>query len=90
MTTARSKNGKKGRRYQVIVHNSDEIDFTYVIESLQTVLGYELTQATSCAYLIDHKGSYIVKAFGDKEHAEATVETLVDYGFDAELKDSFV
>lgn len=73
----------------MLIHNSDELDFAYVIESLQVVLGYELTQATNCAYLIDQKGSYIVKTFGDKDHADATVEALLEYEFDAEVIDSF-
>ena len=80
---------KKSTRYKVLVHNSDELDFTYVIESLQVVLGYELTQATNCAYLIDHKGKYVVKAFAEKDHADATVEALVEYEFNAEVIDSF-
>lgn len=89
MTAARSKNGKKSRRYQVVIHNSDDLEFQYVIESLQTVLGYEQTQATSCAYLIDSKGKYAVKAFAEKEHADATLEILLEYEFDAEVIDSF-
>lgn len=89
MTTARSKNGKKNRRYQVIVFNSDELEFAYVIDSFQTVLGYETTQATTCAYVIDNKGQYVVKSFADKEHAIATADMLVEYGFDVEVIDIF-
>ena len=89
MTAARSKNGKKSRRYQVVIHNSDDLEFQYVIESLQMILGYEQTQATTCAYLIDDKGSYVVKAFAERELADATLEALVEYEFDAEVVDSF-
>jgi len=89
MTAARSKNGKKSRRYQVVVHNSDDLEFQYVIESLQMILGYEQTQAATCAYLIDSKGKYVVKAFAEKEHAVATVDTLLEYEFDAEMIDTF-
>lgn len=89
MTIARSKSGKKSRRYQVVVFNSDELDFAYVIDSFQMILGYELTQATTCAHMIDNKGQYVVKSFADKEHALATADLLVEYGFDVEVIDIF-
>tara|TARA_R110000868_G_scaffold408843_1_gene692989 strand:- start:90 stop:260 length:171 start_codon:yes stop_codon:yes gene_type:complete len=51
------------------------------------ILGHELTQACNCAQAIHNRGSYVVKSFGNKEYADATVELLVDYELDAEVID---
>jgi len=78
---------KKSQRYQVLVHNSDDIPFDHVIQTFQMILGHELTQAANCAMAIHNRGSYVVKSFNDKEYADTTVELLVDYELDAEVLD---
>ena len=79
----------KKRRYQVVVYNSDEMSFNYVIDTFQTILGYELVQATSCANLIDQLGKYVVKSFAEKDHATATADLLLESGFEVEIIDIF-
>lgn len=82
------KMGSRKDRYAIVVHNSDDISFDYVTETFQTILGHELTQAANCAMAVHNRGSFIVKSFNDKEHADATVELLVDYELDAEVIDT--
>lgn len=79
--------GKKSDRYSIVVYNNDEMSFTYVIEAFQTILGYELSQALNCAHIIHNKGEYAVKHYSDKEHAEAALEMLYEYGFRADILD---
>jgi ATP-dependent Clp protease adapter protein ClpS len=86
---ARSLNGKKGERYQIIVFNSDEMSFAYVIDAFQSVLGYELTQAANCANLIHNRGEYIVKSYAELSHAEAAFDMLCEFGFRCDVIDSF-
>lgn len=81
------KMGSRKDRYAVIVHNSDDLPFDHVIQTFQMILGHELTQACNCAQAIHNRGSYVVKSFGNKEYADATVELLVDYELDAEVID---
>ena len=76
------------QRYCLIVFNNDEMTFQYVVETFQTVLGYETTQALNCANLIHSKGEYIVKCYSEKDHAEAALEMLYEYGFKADIIDN--
>lgn len=78
---------QKSKRYQVVVHNNDEMSFDYVIDMFQTTLGYEIIQATSCARLIDQLGKYAVKSYDQKDHAAAAADMLVDCGFEVEIID---
>ena len=82
---AQSGSGKKSERYQVVVFNSDEMSFAYVIESFQSILGYELTQAANCANLIHNRGEYVVKSYAELSHAEAAFEMLCEFGFRCDI-----
>ena len=86
MTTVRYENGKS-RRYGIVVYNSDEMSFDYVIDAFQMVLGYDVTQASNCANLIHSRGEYIVKSYSELEHAEAALDMLYEYGFKADVLD---
>ena len=86
MTAARYENGKS-KRYQVVIYNNDEMSFEYVIDALQMVLGYDITQATNCAHIIDRKGEYVVKSYSELEHADAALDMLYEYGFKADVLD---
>jgi len=85
----RSGSGKKGERYQIVVFNNDEMSFAYVIDALQSVLGYELTQASNCANLIHTRDEYVVKSYAELSHAEAAFEMLSEFGFRCDIIDSF-
>ena len=80
---------QKSKRYQVVVYNNNEMSFDYVIDMLQTTLGYEVVQATSCAKLIDQLGKYVVKSYDERDHATTVADMLVDYGFEVEIIDNF-
>lgn len=86
MTTVHYENGKP-KRYQIVVYNNDEMSFNYVIEAFQMTLGYDITQASNCAYMIDRKGEYVVKSYSELEHAEAALDMLYEYGFKADVID---
>ena len=88
MKGVRSINGKKSKRYHIVVFNSDDLSFTHVIDSLQMVLGYDLTQASNCANIIHLKGEYVVKSYSEMSHAEAALDMLYEYGFKADVIDS--
>lgn len=85
----RSTSGKKSERYQIVVFNSDEMSFTYVIDAFQSVLGYEHTQAANCANLIHTRGEYVVKSYAELSYAEAAFEMLCEFGFRCDVIDSF-
>jgi hypothetical protein len=53
------------------------------------VLGYDLTQAGNCANIIHLKGEYVVKSYSELSHAEAALDMLYEYGFKADVIDSF-
>lgn len=86
MTTVRYENGKN-KRYEIIVYNNDEMSFDYVIDAFQMVLGYDITQASNCAHMIDRRGEYVVKSYSELEHAEAALDMLYEYGFKADVND---
>lgn len=69
------------------MYNSDEMSFTYVVDSFQMILGYEMTQALNCANIIDRKGEYVVKSYDNLQHAEAALDMLYEYGFKADIVD---
>ena len=86
MKRVQSTSGNKNR-YCIVIYNSDELSFEYVIDSFQTILGYETTQASNCAHLIHTKGEYVVKCYAEKDHAEAALDMFYDYGFRADILD---
>lgn len=86
MSTVRYESGKS-KRFEIVVYNSDDMSFTYVIDAFQLVLGYDVTQATNCANLVHNRGEYVVKSYSELDHAEAALDMLYEYGFRADVVD---
>lgn len=73
--------------YGLLVHYTGEMPIDEEAELLAIVLGYERTQAMSCAQLVQIRGSYLVKRFknSEKKLAESSVQVLRTNGTSAEL-----
>ena len=63
-------------------HNIDQL-----AEIISLLLGYNIVQATSCAFIIINKGEYIVKTYPakDLEQAIETIKIADDYKLTTEL-----
>ncbi len=68
-------------RYAVILHNDDDIDFSFVIATLVKVLKVSATAAMRFA-LVAHKTGRCAVWTGLKEHAELKAQQIKGAGID--------
>jgi hypothetical protein len=61
------------------LHDNDLNSYSFIVEVIMQVLGYEITQAVTCANMIVDRGSYVVKSFHkrDLDVAEALLELFM-------------
>ena len=64
---------KKTKKLGLFVYHHDFNSYEYVADIIKNVLGYEHTQASNCAHMIIHNGSYMVKSFTIKEKEKADI-----------------
>jgi hypothetical protein len=79
--------GKRMRWLALIVHHDELVSFDVLSQVIMESLGYEITQAQTCAQIIQNKGSYVVKVYKaqDMEKAELYRQLFIDQGISAEL-----
>lgn len=78
---------KKGKSQTLVVYR-DEINTTdYLADVIGSALGYELTQAYSCAQIVNTAGHYAVKRFkpSDSTLAAEILQLFLDQEVPAEL-----
>jgi len=80
-------NNKRMRWLGLIVHHDELVSFDILTQVIMESLGYEITQAQTCAQIIQNKGSYVVKVYKvqDMEKAELYKQLFVDQGIPVEL-----
>lgn len=78
---------KKHKNITLVVYddNFDSVDF--VADVLSYALGYDETQATTCALIIKNKGKYDVKTFkiSETQKAKDTLQLFNEHDISAEL-----
>lgn len=70
---------------KLLVWNDEVNTFDWVIQSLIEICGHTWEQAEQCAWIIHHKGKYIVKK-GSQIKLKPMREALVDRGIGATLE----
>ena len=71
---------------KLIVWNDAVNTFDWVIQSLMDVCGHTCEQAEQCAWIIHHRGKYVVKK-GAATQLNPMREALVDRGIGATVED---
>lgn len=70
--------------YSIVLFNDDVNSFDWVIQSLIEVCEHTATQAEQCAWIVHHKGKYIVKS-GEKRDMIDRCLALMDRGLTSEV-----
>ena len=80
-------NDKRMRWIGLVIHRDELNSFDFLTDVIMQSLGYEITQAQTCAQIIQNKGSYVVKTYKGSEMAKARQyrQLFVDEGIPAEL-----
>jgi len=87
MTVVLDKSGNSMAGYGLVVYDDDDMALDEAAKLMSIVLGYEMTQASSCALLVQQRGEYLVKRYkaSQKVEAEACVSTFSNNGIPCEL-----
>lgn len=79
---------KRIKKFGIFVYNDNENTFAFVVDVLMNCLGYEYTQAASCANLIHRNGVYCVKSYDTKDLAKVqdTTELILKHGIKVDYR----
>lgn len=71
----------------LIIHHDELISLDLLTDVIMQSLGYEITQALTCARIIQSRGSYAVKVYKAQDMAKAELykQLFIDQGISAEL-----
>lgn len=72
-------------RYGVTLLNDSVNTFTTVVESLQEVLNWDVTQSSNSAHIAHNKGEYLLKWYDSEEDAYFTATQLRIRGLKVKL-----
>lgn len=75
----------RSKKYSVVVHNDNFHQINEVIDAFRKLFGYENIQATSCATLVQQRGSYACKSFSDLSMAKTVAKHLQNLDFKVEV-----
>jgi ATP-dependent Clp protease adaptor protein ClpS len=70
--------------YSIVLYNDEVNSFDWVIQSLVEICEHTPTQAEQCAWIVHHKGKYIVKS-GEKRDMIDRSMALLDRGLTVEV-----
>jgi ATP-dependent Clp protease adaptor protein ClpS len=73
------ENAQAGKDYMLILHNDDDHDFNFVIDSLVEICDHNIVQAEQCTYLVHYSGSCDVKK-GKYSVLKEMYDGLIDKG----------
>lgn len=78
----------KKTKLKILRNPTNPVPTEFLSEALSNLLGYEVTQAYTCASIINRTGGYIVKTFSKKDYflAEEVLTQLTELGITAELQ----
>ena len=80
-------NDKRMKWIGLVIHHDELNSFDFLTDVIMQSLGYETTQAQTCAQIIQSRGSYVVKVYKGSEMAKARQywQLFVDEGIPADL-----
>lgn len=76
----------KKKKIALVVYHHEYNSVEYLTEIIRLTLGYDVTQAATCANLVIDKQSYIVKTYKDETKAQRYLQLFIDQEIPAELK----
>ena len=81
------ENGNKIKSSKLVIYKHDENSVDYVAEVISAALGYDATQAYSCALITQTAGQYIIKKYKSSERgqAEEILELITSQNVPAKL-----
>ena len=87
MIAVLDKSGNSMAGYGLIVYDDEDMALDEAAKLMSIVLGYEMTQASSCALLVQQRGEYLVKRFkaSQKVEAESCITAFSNNGLPCEL-----
>lgn len=72
-------------KYGILIMNDSVNSFQYVINMLQDLFSWDITQASNCANIIHNKGEYVVKWLDSEDAAVFVIKILKSKGMKAKL-----
>ncbi len=78
---------KKIRKYGVLIKHNKQHSLDELTDLISQLVGYETTQAMSCAFITIKNGEYMIKKYtaGDLQKAEELVRLSSNYGLSIKL-----